>query len=48
MTQGEEIEITEDDPDSDIDVIGYQKDQFPLTRYSPEIKIILNFMSHNV
>ena len=34
MTQGEEIEITEDDQDSDIDVIDYQKDQFPLTRNS--------------
>ena len=48
MTQGEEIEITEDDPDSDIDVIDYQKDQFPLTRYYLEFKRILNFKSHNV
>ena len=32
MIQAEQIEITEDDPDSDIDVIDYQKDQFPLTR----------------
>ena len=43
MTQGEEIEITEDDPDSDIDVIDYQKDQFPITRCCI---IIMNFMSH--
>ena len=32
MIQAEQIEITEDDQDSDIDVIDYQKDQFPLTR----------------